>query len=99
MVAVVPPPTLCQCHTPSLTSVRTRVFLVAIFSSLATWQAVSGLSPVNMITCTDTKAALKQILGSIVVSISACHAEDPGSIPGRGALFSIVSFYYEITYI
>ena len=22
--------------------------------------------------------------GSIVVSISACHAEDPGSIPGRG---------------
>ena len=26
-----------------------------------------------------------QIRGSIVVSISACHAEDPGSIPGRGA--------------
>ena len=26
-----------------------------------------------------------QILGSIVVSISACHAEDPGSIPSRGA--------------
>ena len=26
----------------------------------------------------------KQIRGSIVVSISACHAEDPGSIPGRG---------------
>jgi hypothetical protein len=24
--------------------------------------------------------------GSIVVSISACHAEDPGSIPGRGIL-------------
>ena len=23
-------------------------------------------------------------LDSIVVSISACHAEDPGSIPGRG---------------
>ena len=22
---------------------------------------------------------------SIVVSISACHVEDPGSIPGRGA--------------
>ena len=30
---------------------------------------------------------LGRILGSIVVSISACHAEDPGSIPGRGALF------------
>ena len=28
--------------------------------------------------------ASKQIRGSIVVSISACHAEDPGSIPGRG---------------
>ena len=25
-----------------------------------------------------------QIRGSIVVSISACHAEGPGSIPGRG---------------
>ena len=28
----------------------------------------------------------KQIRGSIVVSISARHAEDPGSIPGRGDL-------------
>ena len=28
------------------------------------------------------------IRGSIVVSISACHAEDPGSIPGRGVLSS-----------
>ena len=27
------------------------------------------------------------ICGSIVVSISACHAEDPGSIPGRGLSF------------
>ena len=26
---------------------------------------------------------------SIVVSISACHAEDPGSIPGGGVLFDI----------
>ena len=26
----------------------------------------------------------QSVLGSIVVSISACHAEDPGSIPGRG---------------
>ena len=58
MVTVVPPPALCQCHAPSLSSLRTRVFLVDIFSSLATWQAVSGLSPVNMITCTKTKAAV-----------------------------------------
>ena len=36
----------------------------------------------NSLTC---KA--RQVLGSIVVSISACHAEDPGSIPGRGVLF------------
>ena len=25
---------------------------------------------------------------SIVVSISACHADDPGSIPGRGVYFA-----------
>ena len=25
-----------------------------------------------------------KLRGSIAVSISACHAEDPGSIPGRG---------------
>ena len=29
---------------------------------------------------------LFQFRCSIVVSISACHAEDPGSIPGRGVL-------------
>ena len=29
-------------------------------------------------------AARQQLRDSIVVSISACHAEDPGSIPGRG---------------
>ena len=29
-------------------------------------------------------SAISQIRDSIVVSISACHAEDPGSIPGRG---------------
>ena len=25
-----------------------------------------------------------------MVSISACHAEDPGSIPGRGASFAVI---------
>ena len=35
------------------------------------------------------------ILGSIVVSISACHAEDPGSIPGRGVLF-LFSFFFSL---
>ena len=28
--------------------------------------------------------SLQQVRDSIVVSISACHVEDPGSIPGRG---------------
>ena len=32
---------------------------------------------------------VKQIRCSIVVSISACHAEDPGSIPGGGALMVV----------
>ena len=30
---------------------------------------------------------LYQVLGSIVVSIPACHAEDRGSIPRRGVLY------------
>ena len=29
----------------------------------------------------------QQVRGSIVVSISACHAEDPGSIPGCGGMW------------
>lgn len=31
---------------------------------------------------------MEQVLDSIVASIPACHAGDPGSIPGRGAFFS-----------
>ena len=30
-----------------------------------------------------------QILDSLVVRISACHVEGPGSIPGRGEIFSL----------
>ena len=45
----------------------------------------------------ELKILRQSILGSIVVSISACHAEDPGSIPGRGVhfffCFSLLSFY------
>jgi hypothetical protein len=33
---------------------------------------------------TRASSRLQQVRDSIVVSISACHAEDPGSIPGRG---------------
>ena len=32
----------------------------------------------------------KQIRDSIVVSIPACHAGDPGSIPGLGVSFSFI---------
>ena len=34
-----------------------------------------------------SNSPLSAILGSIVVSISACHAEDRGSIPRRGVVF------------
>ena len=33
----------------------------------------------------------KPILGSIVVSIPACHAGDRGSIPRRGGFFNCIS--------
>ena len=32
----------------------------------------------------STSSCFYQIRESIVVSISACHAEDPDSVPGRG---------------
>ena len=32
------------------------------------------------------------VCGSIVVSISTCHAEDPGSIPGRGVGSELIAF-------
>ena len=37
-----------------------------------------------------------QVLGSIVVSIPACHAGDRGSIPRRGGedSFSFIYYYY-----
>ena len=37
--------------------------------------------------CTAFSCQKRIVRGSIVVSISARHAEDPGSIPGRGVLF------------
>ena len=42
-------------------------------------------APIDLIRILNMKCKRQQIRGSIVVSISACHAEDPGSIPGRGA--------------
>ena len=43
--------------------------LVVAFESSVKWEEGCGLA----------------FLDSIVVSIPACHAGDPGSIPGRGA--------------
>ena len=45
---------------------------------LSEWQAV--------IYETNLPLTLNHVRGSIVVSISACHAEDPGLIPGRGVV-------------
>ena len=36
-------------------------------------------------------------LDSIVVSISACHVEGPGSIPGRGVIFSYKTVNVTVT--
>ena len=35
----------------------------------------------------ETHIETNEFRDSIVVSISACHADDPGSIPGRGGYF------------
>ena len=48
-------------------------------------QPSSTGTPVIPMQLTINYKELFRIRGSIVVSISACHAEDPGSIPGRGA--------------
>ena len=40
-----------------------------------------------------------QIHGSIVVSISACHAEDPGSIPGRASSSSLCLHLHPPRYV
>ena len=37
--------------------------------------------------------------GSIVVSISACHADDPGSIPGRGIFYAPTGSIFEASLI
>ena len=40
---------------------------------------------IDLIWGSNMNCKRRQTRGSIVVSISACHAEDPGSIPDRGA--------------
>ena len=41
---------------------------------------------------TNEKVLGRQFLDSLVVRISACHVEGPGSIPGRGEHFLALSF-------
>ena len=43
----------------------------------------------------EDKITRSIILDSIVVSILACHARDPGSIPGRGVFTMLVVFAYK----
>ena len=45
------PPVFCHAHSPSRSLLNTRTFFRTMSSSLATWQAVKGLSPVIMVTC------------------------------------------------
>ena len=69
----------CWAHNPKVRGSKPRS---AIFALLHI-NAFAQTTPLNQHqmanACMD-----QQIRGSIVVSISACHAEDPGSIPGRG---------------
>ena len=63
-----------------------RVFLSADYRwSLCTWNKLNKITSIS-----------SRILGSIVVSIPACHAGDRGSIPRRGGtcfLFFLTSFF------
>ena len=43
------------------------------------------------------KLKVPNIRDSIVVSISACHAADPGSIPGRGICFAPAAKAWPLT--
>ena len=40
---------------------------------------------------TENMSFTVQVLDSLVVRISACHVEGPGSIPGRGGTFFLTN--------
>ena len=56
------------------------------FDSSSLALCLVGQHAVEQVLLPTTLYAHCQIRDSIVVSISACHAEDPGSIPGRGVM-------------
>ena len=62
-----------------------RQILHFIFHSLSTIKCRDKTWP----TFDEPSISNAQILGSIVVSIPACHAGDRGSIPRRGVHFSL----------
>ena len=47
----------------------------------------------------EVRKAFELIRDSIVDSIPACHAGDPGSIPGRGAFFALITLLLITYYI
>ena len=60
-------------------------FKVFLFHFFLGYESLSALIyGVSATLGQDKTVRQVQIRGSIVVSISACHADDPGSIPGRG---------------
>ena len=61
------------------------------FDSSSLALCLVGQHAVEQVLLPTTLYAHCQIRDSIVVSISACHAEDPGSIPGGGVLMSHMS--------
>lgn len=67
-------------------------FLIAIDSGLRAQLLIGKHNADGTITMHVQFKNYDIIRGSIVVSISACHAEDPGSIPGRGVIHSSGEF-------
>ena len=53
----------------------------------------AGVVCVRVYICESDPYECCIIRGSIVVSIPACHAGDPGSIPGLGVLFFLFLFF------
>ena len=71
---------ISACHAEDLGSIPGRGVWLCVLAALA--KVSLEISAVALLCKSLLESS--QIRGSIVVSISACHAEDLGSIPGRG---------------
>ena len=82
-------------HNPKVVSSILTRRMCLLGQGMISWQTRVGAHPIFASLPISTAAKMwKNILsnhirGSIVVSISACHTEDPGSIPGRGVYSSV----------